>query len=115
LRLTWGVFVVPIAVTGYDHVVVFVVHSTRRGRPSALVEFCRGSEVGLFDWLANRGCRLVDAERKLHTFDGAGEGIMASFAVALFLDGTFADHVGRMVAFEVGSLELFDAPAFLLV
>lgn len=61
-----------------------------------LVEFCRGSEVGLFDGLADRRCGLVYAERKLHMLDGAGEGIMASLTVALFLDGTFANHVGGL-------------------
>lgn len=37
-------------------------------------------------------------------------GVLVRFPGALLLGGALADDVGRVVAFESGSLELFDAP-----
>jgi hypothetical protein len=57
-----------------------------------------------------RGYGGVDTEGKLHALDGARFGILASLAAAFFFDRTLAQQVGGVVALEVGSLKLLDAP-----
>jgi hypothetical protein len=105
-RVNWGVFVVPVVVGGDYHHVVF----TRGSSSTALAEFCRGSEVWFLDRLADGGGGLVDTESELHSLDSAGEGVVTSLAVALLLDCAFSDHVSGVVALEVGSFKLLDAP-----
>jgi len=108
-RLEWEILVVPLEVRIDDHIIIFVMRSTR-SRSSTFVELGRGSEVGLLDRLADGGGGLVDTERELHSFDGAGEGIVACFAVALLLYCSLSDHIAGVVTFEVGSLKLLNTP-----
>ena len=42
--------------------------------------------------------------------NGAGEAVLAGLALALLLEGTLLEELGRVVALEVGRLELLDAP-----
>jgi hypothetical protein len=95
---------------------VAIVHRPDSGPPSLVripLEFGRRLHVRLRDWSAvpGGGDRSVDAEGELHTLDGAGFGILASLAAALFLDRTLAQQIGRMVSFKIGSFKLLDAPA----
>lgn len=52
---------------------------------------------------------LVEGEGELHAFDGARVSVLVRFPGALLLGDALADDVHRVVAFEAGSLELFDA------
>ena len=53
---------------------------------------------------------LVNAKSELHAFDGPRGSVLACLAVELFPGCALPDHVGRLVAFETGRLELLDAP-----
>ena len=85
---------------------------TARSRsPCPLGKFRRRFGVGLLDGRAR--CRLrwlVDAERELHPLDGARLSVLAGLPVSFFFNSSLSDHVGGVVAFKVGCLELFDAP-----
>lgn len=94
-----------------------VVHSGGRtsSRASALgcvPEFRGGLHVGLLcgDGGRDDGRGLVDGEGELHAVDGAGADVLAGLALALLLEGTLLEELSRVVALEVGRLELLDAP-----
>lgn len=85
---------------------------TARSRsPCPLGELRGWFGVGLLDGSAR--CRLdwlVNAERKLHTLDGARLSILTGLTVSFFFNRSLSDYVGGVVSFKVGGLELFDAP-----
>ena len=49
-------------------------------------------------------------ERGLHPLDGARLSVLAGLPVSFFFNSSLSDHVGGVVSFKVGRLELFDAP-----
>ena len=96
---------------GHDGVIVILRACCCGCRPRTAGELCGGLGVGLPDGSARRRLgRLVNAKSELHAFDGAGGSVLACLAVALLLGCALPDHVGRVVALEVGRLELLDAP-----
>lgn len=109
-RVRGWVLVVPFGVSNDNHIVTLIILRTRSS-PRTSVELRRGSEVGLLNGLADSRGRLINTEGELHSFDSAWEGMLASLAVALLFDCTFADHVSGVIALEVGSLKLLNAPA----
>jgi len=85
--------------------------TVRSRSPCPLGEFGGWFCVRLFDGSARRRLDwLVDAERKLHTLDGARLSVLTGLSVSFFFDSSLSDHVGGVVSFKVGCLELFDAP-----
>ena len=85
---------------------------TARSRsPRPLGELRGWFGVGLLDRSARRRLDwLVDAERKLHTLDGAGLSVLTGLIDSFFYYRSLSDYVGGVVLFKVWCMELFDAP-----